>query len=248
MLDVDVSITYETLADAGRGSQSLDDKLRAAITDVCAGELGKDLNRAAEEEKAKFRRPLAGRQMLRLIYVYFQTKQSLNQVYGLTNLMKVTYLGDKNMEQFYNSWLKVLNNLKSPESVSDEARKELFLKACEQSLVLKNDVDHYKRQAVGHPDKSYDFLVRSIKFRIDSAREDRNCKELDNTFAGSSAMPAMPSAEGLQVLPEGVMYQRWRLQVLAHRQGKRSGQRGERRSEQCSCPLPGGQRAERFQR
>ena len=71
-----------------------------------------------------------------------------------------------------------LYNLKSPESVSDEAREELFLKACEQSLVLKNNVDHYKRQAVGHPDKSYDFLIRSMKFRIDSARQDRNLKEI----------------------------------------------------------------------
>ena len=93
----------------------------------------------------KFRRPLAGRQRLRLIYVYFQTKQSLNRVCGLTNLMKVTYLGDKSTEQFYNSWLKVINNLKSPESVYDEEREELFLKACEQSAVLKNDVYPYKR-------------------------------------------------------------------------------------------------------
>ena len=130
MLDVEeVSVSYEKLAESGSKNESLDDKLRAAITDVCAGELGKELNRAAEEEKVKFRRPLAGRQMLRLIYVYFQTKQSLNQVYGLTNLMKVTYLGDKNMEQFYNSWLKVVNNLKSPESVSEEAREELFLES-----------------------------------------------------------------------------------------------------------------------
>ena len=107
MLDVEeVAITYETLAKAGRESQSLDDELRAAITDLCAGELGKELNRPAEEEEVKFRRPLAGRQMLRLIYVYFQTKQSLNQVYGLTNLMKVTYLGGKNMEQFYKSWVQ----------------------------------------------------------------------------------------------------------------------------------------------
>ena len=91
----------------------------------------------------------------------------------------------------------MINNLKSPESVSDEAREELFLKACEQSIVLTNDADHYKRQAVGHPDKNYDFLIRSMKFRIDSAREDRNLKELDNTFAGSSAMPAMPSTDAV---------------------------------------------------
>ena len=37
MLDVeDVSITYETLAVARRASESLDHKLRAAITNVCA--------------------------------------------------------------------------------------------------------------------------------------------------------------------------------------------------------------------
>ena len=50
------------------------------VEDVCItyeSELGKELNRAAEEEKVKFRRPLAGRQMLRLVYVYFQTKQSM---------------------------------------------------------------------------------------------------------------------------------------------------------------------------
>ena len=50
MLDVeDISITYESLAEAGRESQSLDDKRRAAITDVCARELGKEPNRDAEE-------------------------------------------------------------------------------------------------------------------------------------------------------------------------------------------------------
>ena len=81
MLDVeDVAVKYEKLAEAGRKNESLDDKLRAAIRDVYAGELGKELSRAAEEEGVKFRRPLAGRQMLRLIYVDFQTKQSLNQV------------------------------------------------------------------------------------------------------------------------------------------------------------------------
>ena len=160
MLDVeDVAVKYEKLAEAGRKDKSLDDKLRVAITDVCAAELRKELNRAAEEERVKFRRPLAGRQMLRLIHVYFQPKQSLDQVYGLTNRMRFTYLGDRNMEHFYNSRLKVINNLKLPECVSDEAREELFLKACEQSAVLKNDVDHYKRQPVGHPDKNYDFLI-----------------------------------------------------------------------------------------
>ena len=51
------------------------------------------------------------------------------------------------MEQFYNSWLKVINNLKSPDSVSDEAREELFLKACEQ--LLKNDVDHLRGSPLG---------------------------------------------------------------------------------------------------
>ena len=59
-----MSITYESLAEAGCKSESLDDKLRSAITDVCAGELGQELSRAAEEEKVKFRRPLAGREML----------------------------------------------------------------------------------------------------------------------------------------------------------------------------------------
>ena len=70
MLDVEeVTVSYEELAESGSKNESLDDKLRAAITDVCAGELGKELNRAAKEVKVKFRRPLAGRQMLRLIYV-----------------------------------------------------------------------------------------------------------------------------------------------------------------------------------
>ena len=76
MLDVEeVTVSYEKLAESVSKNESLDDKLRAAITDVCAGELGKELNCAAEEEKVKYRRPLAGRQMLRLIYVYLQTNE-----------------------------------------------------------------------------------------------------------------------------------------------------------------------------
>ena len=36
-----------------------------------------------------------------------------------------------------------------------------------------------------------------MKFRIDSAPEDRNLKELDNIFTGATNSPAMPSPEGI---------------------------------------------------
>ena len=123
--------------------------------------------------------------MLRLIYGFFETKQALCQVFGLTDLLRIQLQGD-NLEIFLNSWLHVLNNLKNPASISDEAREELFLVQCEKSRVMVPDVEHYKRLPRGDKDRCYAFLLERLQTRIKDDRERRNRSVLERSLSGAS--------------------------------------------------------------
>jgi hypothetical protein len=132
--------------------------------------------------------------MLRLVYGFYETKQSLSQVFGLTDLLRVHLVGD-NLEAFLNSWLHVLDNLKNPTSISDEAREELFLLQCEKSQKMASDVEHYKRLPLGDRDKSYAFLIDRLQTRIKRERERRNRHVLERSLSGAAPPDvALPGA------------------------------------------------------
>ena len=169
----DPTKTYQQLALPGRRWETLDDKIRSALSAQLTGELGREVTRAQGAERVNHKRPLRGRQMLRLVYGFYETKQSLSQVFSLTDLLKVQPQGD-NLEAFLNSWLHVLDNLKNPSSISDEAREELFLLQCERSKTMTSDVEHYKRLPLGDKDRSYAFLLERLQTRIKDERERRN--------------------------------------------------------------------------
>jgi hypothetical protein len=144
----DASVQYQRLARPGHRWETLDDKIRSAVSSQLQGELGREVTRAQNAERLTRKRPLCGRQVLRIVYEFYETKQSLSQVYGLTDLLRVHLQGD-NLESFLNSWLHVLDNLKNPASISDEAREDLFLIQVEKSKTMTSDIDHYRRLPVG---------------------------------------------------------------------------------------------------
>jgi hypothetical protein len=192
----DPTKTYQQLALPGRRWETLDDKIRSALSAQLTGELGREVTRAQGAERVNHKRPLRGRQMLRLVYGFYETKQSLSQVFGLTDLLKVQLQGD-NLEAFLNSWLHVLDNLKNPSSISDEAREELFLLQCERSKTMTSDVEHYKRLPLGDKDRSYAFLLERLQTRIKDERERRNRSVLERSLSGAASPDvALPSIAG----------------------------------------------------
>ena len=190
----DPSFSYDRLALPGSRWETLDDKIRSAVSAQLTGELGREVTRAQGAERVQHKRPLRGRQMLRLVYGFYETKQSLSQVFGLTDLLRVHLVGD-NLEAFINSWLHVLDNLKNPTSISDEAREELFLLQCEKSQKMASDVEHYKRLPAGDRDKSYAFLIERLQTRIKDERERRNRHVLERSLSGAAPPDvALPGA------------------------------------------------------
>ena len=199
----DKDVTDEALRRASGRWRPLDDKVRAAVLNISKGEVGRELDRALEDERVKHRRQLSGAMMLRIIFRYFQTKLSLTQVFDITDLLKIQYPGDQHITTFYDKWLKTLNGLEDPNSVNEQIKCSLFLKHCEQSELMKSDVDHFKRLPKGHAEKCYDWLLGRMKFRIDELRERRNERALDHNLIqdkgkGKSQVPgpAMPGATG----------------------------------------------------
>ena len=95
--------------DPGRSWETLDDKIRAAITDICQGKIGKSLLRVSEDQRKGTKRLIRGRQLLRLAYQWYQTNEDLHQLYCITDLAKVELVND-DLESFENDWLKYLNN------------------------------------------------------------------------------------------------------------------------------------------
>ena len=56
---------------------------------------------------------------------------------------------------------------------------------------MKADVAQYRRSAVGHPDRSYDFLFQCMEAHIAERREDSNQQALEKSVT-HDAPPAMP--------------------------------------------------------
>ena len=49
--------------------------------------------------------------MLRILYRYFQTDNSLTQAFDLDSLSNINYVSDEKMEDFYNVWTRTLANM-----------------------------------------------------------------------------------------------------------------------------------------
>jgi hypothetical protein len=108
----------------GRSWESIDDKICAAMSENNEGELGKILFRKCEEMKSG-RKLIRGRQMLRLVYQFFQANENRRQVYGLKGLSSVHLKAD-DLESFSNIWLKVLNGQRNPHGITHVQKEELF--------------------------------------------------------------------------------------------------------------------------
>ena len=197
--------TYESLAESGpKRFQSLDLKLGASLSAIIrdseAQTLIDDLERHASEAM-KSGSVVKGRQVYWMINSFFKTNPALGLVYDVTDLGALTWLGDKQVHNFRHLWTQMTSNMKS--ALSEETLESLLHRCMENSTVLKPDLQHYNRQDVGHPDRSYSYLLKCLDRYIDrSSQKQRRDEQVqhfnqlkkrgkaDNHNGGSDAAPA----------------------------------------------------------
>ena len=203
MLVEDPATSFEDLGVPGESEdtpwESLDDKIRSAVSKLYEGKLGKFLLRKSEEMRRGGMTLIRGRQILRLICQWFQTNNSMRQVYGLKELSMVELQGD-DLETFWSDWVRVLSGQRSPDTITPEQKEELFYKQLKKSERMRADIAHYRRQAEGHADRTYEYLKLSLECHIRETREDKNQEALESSVKGNgnrNKEPILPVTERL---------------------------------------------------
>ena len=75
-------------------------------------------------------------------------------------------------------------------------KEELFLEQLRQSQVLREEVAHYDRVEKGDPDKTYDFLVESIRKFLERKRHRQNRQDMVKALTGGQVRPGAAASSG----------------------------------------------------
>ena len=187
-------VSFKRLYNTGSRFSDLDAKLLSAVTDKAHGELGREITQKIEEF-AKVGRMLRGRQALRMIYNYMKVSEQAGALFDISDLMNVRLQGDR-LETFLHNWESTLTGMKN--QPDPETKEVLFFRQLQRSDSLKAEVAHYERHELGHPDHSYNFLLTSIKRKIQKRRQDDNRKTIEHAHGGgkSPALPAQGKGKG----------------------------------------------------
>ena len=157
--------SFETLADSGeRRFLGLDLKLSTAL-----GSMLKQANNPVtqgvnlrENLVTKQGAMLKGRQIAWLVLKHFQTNPHLGVMYQIADFADLGWRGDKPTEihTFMYIWENMLSQMHT--SLSRHELAGILLQKLEKFNVLKEDLARDYRQEPGHPDHSYEYLIKSM--------------------------------------------------------------------------------------
>ena len=170
------TVTFESLADSGEERfRSLDLKLSVALSKMLRSvnnALSTDVAQMEQKMAEDNGRMLTGRQIAFKIYLFYQSNPSRDFTYGVKDLTNLPYNGDNNIPAFLQCWRMVISKMKT--QLKDEELQELLYDKIKTSKLLRGDIEHYDRQMLGHPERSYQFLMTQLERRVNDAQMARN--------------------------------------------------------------------------
>ena len=198
-------VTFEDLADVGEERyKALDQLLCQALMKKLPPDLNQRIRRK-EDEAWKMNTTITGLQVAWMIYDYFKTDDHMSQVYGLHDLTDITWFGDNRMLDFLQQWDFVLDNIEGDTrsmlyANGEKTLRDLLFRQVEKSAALAEDVAHYKRVSLKHPDHSYVFLRDAIERFVKNSHPMKIIEERRNAIrSGKSTpieLPAAPATDG----------------------------------------------------
>ena len=106
---------------------------------------------------------------------WFSTNKHDDFVYTITDLVKLPWLGGREMATFRIRWDSVVEAL--TDKLSDETLAELLASKMEQSGELKDDMSHYYSVPVGHVDHTYRYLRDALDRCLFRRQQKKNSEE-----------------------------------------------------------------------
>ncbi len=116
---------------------------------------------------------IKGRQIRWVICRELFINTDLGFTYSIADLSLMPFPGDKNLQRFLNKWDEILSCIDRKRNEPATLAK-LFPHKLIDSTVMKAEVDRWRRLEAGHPDKSYEWLRKSIGTNLRLDKEDRN--------------------------------------------------------------------------
>ena len=119
--------------------------------------------------------------------VHFKTSEEAGALYGTEDLLKIS-LDSDDLKSFLRKWESVLTGMShAPDPAT---LKDLFYREVRKSRKLRFDLDVYERAAEGSNDRSYEFLINSVRRYLDRERLRTNREKISQSHSAKYANPA----------------------------------------------------------
>ena len=112
---------------------------------------------------------VTGRQILHMIYANFKVNEEAGALYDISDLVAVRLKNDGSLEHFLISWDSVIGGMRK-EPPAEIVEVLFYQQLKSNSSVLKEEMAHYDRALIGDPDRTYEFLRRTVERYIDRRR------------------------------------------------------------------------------
>ena len=187
-------VTFDDSRDI-EGYDTLDAALCCAIFEVAKGELFGTLTLKSRELRTQGRL-LTGRQALFMVYAEFAIDEERGALYDLSDLMLLRFKSDDQAPRFVNLWQHTVQGF--TEKQPDGNLMTLLKAQLENSPALKPDMAHFNRLPKGDPERTYDYLMTSLKRFVDTAKKKQNRERTLIKLSGGQQRPtilAVPAEE-----------------------------------------------------
>ena len=133
----------------GERFQSIDAKLSIALSNVIsqAGDVARHvaiklrLRTQASNRRATF---VMGREILAMILEHFRTPGQRETAFTMEHIIQSRYLGDANIETFYEKWMEIVSNMMPEDVPQDDWLRDALYKKIRNSNLMVYDIKQYE--------------------------------------------------------------------------------------------------------
>ena len=185
---------------SGQRFQSIDAKLSIALSNVIAqaGDVARHvaiklrLRTQDANRRATF---VMGREVLAMILEHVRTPGQCETAFTMEHIIQSRYLGDANIETFYEKWMEIVSNMMPEDVPQDDWLRDALYKKIRNSNLMMYDIKQYESWMEGDPRRTYQYLINVIERHIARLREDKHVaarEKYARDFAGGGK-PTAPT-------------------------------------------------------
>ena len=136
-----------------------------------------------------------GREILAMILEHFRTPGQRETAFTMEHIIQSRYLGDANIETFYEKWMEIVSNMMPEDVPQDDWLRDALYKKIRNSNLMMCDIKQYESWLEGDPRRTYQYLINAIERHIARIREDKHVaarEKYARDFAGGGR-PTAPT-------------------------------------------------------